>query len=138
MGTGSRLAISLAAISAVIVPTACGNIEEQSLCPAYAIYLTEVSAALESPVTDAATALTSIDKVRASLSQLRTASDSRFVTAIDDLDETINDMQLTLESVESQTDYATWAPLVEDTRLDARDAQLRLSNLLDPQCTPQR
>ena len=44
------------------------------------------------------------------------------------------DVVLTLDSVQDQADYSTWAPLVEDDLEAAADAAVTVEDAIEPQC----
>jgi hypothetical protein len=134
--TGRRLIVATAVLPLVLV--ACGESAERSLCPSYEQFLVarEVIRSVDAESATAAEAIEEIDEFRSSVLQLRENSDGRFRSAVDDLDAAISDVLLTLESVDPDEDYSTWAPLVEDDVETAQDATARVAELIAPQCAP--
>jgi len=130
---GGALAIALLAVG----PVACGDLEDQSLCRVYEDFLVarEETAAVD-PTAQTAAELTEIaDTYLATVRQLREATDGRYVEAIDALEVAVTDVVRTLDSVDPDEPYATWAPLVDDSIDDATDAADRVEELIGPQCT---
>lgn len=136
VGVGLRTAVVAFAFAGVLV--ACGDTEDASLCPSYAAYLSVVQPVLDADPTGATAQAASdaVEDVVGAVRQLREASDGRYAQGVDDLEAVLDDLARTLESVEDEADYATWAPLVDDTIEDAVAAHERLVELIDPACVP--
>jgi hypothetical protein len=130
--TGS-VAVALLAVSGL---AGCGDTEDASLCPSYTAYLSVVQPVLDADPTGATaqSASDALEDVIGAVRQLREASDGRYARGVDDLETVLDDLARTLESVEDEADYATWAPLVDDTIEDAVAAHERLVELIDPVC----
>lgn len=124
--------------AAIAVPAACGDSDEQSLCNVYADFVTARAAvqAVDPTQQTAAEATEIVEDYRDTVQRLRETADGRYRAAVDDLDVAIADGLRTLESVDDEADYATWAPLVEDSFEDAQDAAQRVEELINPQCNP--
>jgi hypothetical protein len=84
----------------------------------------------------AARATDAVEEVLAAVRQMRETTDGRFSDEVDTLETALDDLRLTLESVEDTADYSTWAPLVEDSMQDVADAAVAVSALIDPECAP--
>ena len=84
----------------------------------------------------AAGAIDAIQDYYDTIRQLRETTDDRFSVAVDDLDVAVADALRTLESVDGDADYTTWAPLVEDEFQVAREAADKVEDLINPQCNP--
>jgi hypothetical protein len=130
-----RGALVLALLTVALV--ACGDTEEQSLCPVYEEFLVardKVAAVV--PSAETAADLRGIaEAYLAKVRQLREAADGRYSDPIDALEVAVADVVRTLESIDADAPYATWAPLVEDSVEDARDAGDRVEELIGPECT---
>ena len=135
---GRRVFLASAALVVTGALAACGDTEDASLCPAYAAYLSVVQPVLDADPTGATaqSASDTVEDVIGAVRQLREASDGRYAQGVDDLETVLGDLARTLESVEDEADYATWAPLVDDTIEDAVAAHERLVELIDPACVP--
>lgn len=118
---------------------ACGNVEERSLCRAYDDFLAareEIRTVDPTSVT-AAEATDLVEEYVSSVRALRETTEGRFDTELDRLEAATRDILVTLESVDADEDYATWAPLVEESFDDARDAADRVVEIVDIQCNPE-
>lgn len=135
-----RASMALIALvaAAATVPAACGDSDEQSLCVVYADFVTARAAvqAVDPTAQTAGQAAEIVEEYLDTVQQLRETADGRFRAAVDDLDAAVADGLRTLESVDDEADYATWAPLVEDSLEDAQDAAQRVEELINPQCNP--
>jgi hypothetical protein len=118
---------------------ACGDSEEQSLCPVYQDFLdARAEVAAVDPTAETAADLTDIaDRYLATVRQLRETADGRFSDAIDTLEAEVADVERTLAGVDPDARYATWAPLIDDSIADAGDAADQVEELIGPQCTPE-
>jgi hypothetical protein len=122
----------------IAVPLACGDSEEQSMCPVFEEYL-EARAAIQAVDPTSATAAGATEAVEeylGAVQRLRETTDGRFAEAVDSLETVVADALRTLESVDDDAEYETWAPLVEDSFEDANDAAERVEELISPQCNP--
>jgi hypothetical protein len=120
------------------VPLACGDSDEQSLCVVYAEFLdarAEIQA-IDPTDKSAAEAVDAVDDYLSTVQRLR-ETDSTNSAAVDDLEAATKDALRTLESVDDEADYSTWAPLVEDSFEEAQKAADRVVDLYGPQCTPE-
>jgi hypothetical protein len=126
-------------LSAVaIVPAACGDPEDASLCTAFAEWI-DARAAINAidPTSESAAGETeAVEDYLASVRRLRQVSDDRYEQEIETLEASVNDVLLTLESVQDDADYSTWAPLVEDDIELATEAADELHEAIDPSCNP--
>jgi hypothetical protein len=126
---------------ATLIPLACGDQAERSLCAVYADLLaTEADVGeIDPTVVSASTAGRAADVAEEYVSavrRLRAAGDDRYRSAIDDLLTAARDVELTLSSVDAEADFATWSPLVAEDLEDARRAADRVHALIGPQCAP--
>lgn len=137
-GVGGRTAFVAVVLLAASGLAGCGDTEDASLCPTYTTYLSVVQPVLDADPTGATaqSASEAVQDVVGAVRQLREASDGRYAQGVDDLEMVLDDLARTLESVEDEADYATWAPLVDDTIEDAVAAHERLVELIDPACVP--
>jgi hypothetical protein len=135
---GGRAGSVAVALVVTGVLSACGDTEDASLCPSYSAYLTVVQPVLDADPTGATSqsASDAVADVVGAVRQLREGSDGRYARGVDDLETVLDDLARTLQSVEDEADYATWAPLVDDTIEDALAAHERLVDLIDPACVP--
>ena len=114
----------------------CGDIEDASLCTAFAEYLAvraEVRAAepehlLASDATDLAQ-----DYVDA-VDRLEDAADSRYTQQLDTLNQAARAVLLTLASVQDDADTDTWMPLIEDDLEDLENAAEVVIEAIEPSC----
>jgi hypothetical protein len=115
---------------------ACGDIEDQSLCTAYGELLQTRAGIQEldpSAVTAGAAEEQAKDYLDAVL-RLEETGDGRYGTALADLATAVNDVVLTLGSVQADEDYSTWAPLVEDDLEAIANAEVTLDESMQTQC----
>jgi len=132
-----RSPVLLCALGLVAVSlTACGDIEDQSMCTAYEEYLDARDAIQDVDPEDesAGEAAELVDRYLESVQRLDEAADGRFATELDALQLAVRDVLLTLESVQEDEDYSTWAPLVEDSLEVAADAAVSVMDAIDPEC----
>lgn len=130
-------AIALVAC-AVIVPTACGEPEELSLCTAFADFL-DVRADVQSidlEQESAAEALEHAENYLARVRRLKAAADGRYGQQLDDLESRTDDIIRTLASVQEDADVSVWLPLIEDDLELGADAAAALTADIEPSCTP--
>jgi hypothetical protein len=71
-----------------------------------------------------------LDSVR----HLQETADDRHDALFETLESAARDVLLTLESVQDQADYSTWAPLVEDDLEAVGNAAVTVEDALEPQC----
>ena len=130
-----RRLLAVAATGTVLLG-ACGDIEERSLCNSYEQFLVsqEVLRSVDAESETAAEAIEDIEEFQASLAQLRENADDRYRSAVDDLDAAVSNVLRTLEGVDPDEDYSTWAPLVVKDVKAAREAAAYVSELIAPQC----
>jgi hypothetical protein len=126
---------------AVVVPlllTACGDSDDLALCPSYAQFelARDVLRTVDAESETAAEAIREIEAFQSSVRQLRENTDGRYRSSVDDLDVAISDVLRTLESVDADEEYSTWAPLVAEDVETAQNASARVSELIAPQCAP--
>ena len=138
MGRSHSWLIGGTLIALSVVPLGCGDSEEQSLCEVYTEFLAARAnvQGLEPTDLTAAAAADVADDYLSTVQRLR-ETDTSNDAAVDDLEMWTQDLLRTLESVEDDADYATWAPLVEDTLEDVSKAADRVEELLKPQCEPE-
>lgn len=108
------------------------------MCDAYSRYLVTLQPVLATDPTGAtaATATKAVEEVLASVQQLRATADDRHSDELVTLENSLDDLRATLESVDDAADYPTWAPLVNDSVDDVVDATVIVDALLEPECTP--
>jgi HAMP domain-containing protein len=118
--------------------TACGESAERSLCASYEQFLEagEVIRSVDPESETAAEAIDEIEEFQSSVAQLRETTDGRFRSAVDDLDAAVADVLRTLQGVDPDEDYSTWAPLVADDVETAQAAAAYVVELIAPQCAP--
>jgi hypothetical protein len=125
-------------VAAAIVPAGCGDAEDASLCTAFAEFL-DARAAIDAvdPASESAAGATEIaEDYLASVRRLEQANDGRYGQQIENLETAVNDVLLTLESVQDDADYSTWGPLVEDDIELATDAADEVQAAIEPSCNP--
>jgi hypothetical protein len=123
---------------AVLLP-ACGDQEDASLCTAYGELLAaraEFEATVDPTNLDAEQATEVTENALAGVRRLKQAADDRYGQELDALENAVNDVLLTLESIRDDADIATWGPLVEDDLETARDAAAQVEDAIDPSCNP--
>lgn len=135
VGRRGRRLLAVAAIGPVLL-AACGELAERSLCTSYEQFLVsrEVIRSVDAESATAAEATEEIEAFQSSISQLRENTDGRFRSAVDDLDAAVSDVLRTLDGVDPDEDYSTWAPLVADDLETAREAAAYVAELIAPQC----
>lgn len=136
----SRRTTALVACAAVAVSlTACGDTEEQSLCPAYESFLAtrDEIRAIDPVATSAADATSLVEDYLQQVVRLQEVADGRYGAELDALDSATNDVLSTLDSVQDDADYATWQPLIKDSLEDVQNASARVDEAIAPSCTPE-
>ena len=135
VGRRRRRLLAVAATGTLLFG-ACGDVEERSLCNSYEQFLVsqEVLRSVDAESETAAEAIEDIEEFQASLAQLRENADDRYRSAVDDLDAAVSNVLRTLEGVDPDEDYSTWAPLVVKDVKAAREAAAYVSELIAPQC----
>jgi hypothetical protein len=124
--------------AAAIVPAACGDPKDASLCTAFAEWVDARAAinAIDPTSQSATTEIEAVEDYLASVRRLRQVADDRYEQQIENLETAANDVLLTLESVQDDADYSTWGPLVEDDIELATDAADELHATIEPSCNP--
>lgn len=133
----TRRVIVLASIMLLAgAATACGDVRDQSLCPAYEEYLSAATTvqAVDPEATSSAEAGELAQDYLEQVQRLQEVADDQDSVALTDLEAAARNVVLTLESVPDDEDYSTWAPLVDDSLDDAADAAAAVREALDPQC----
>lgn len=137
-GHARRGTILLALLTVSGVPLACGDQEDRSLCSVFerVVESRAVVAALDPQQATAGDAAKLAEEHQKLVEQLQQVTDGRYASAVADLNVAITDLRNTLESVDPDADYATWAPLVEDDLTAVRDASAHVESLIEPGCQP--
>jgi hypothetical protein len=112
------------ATSLAVAIAACAEPEEQSLCTVFDRFQ-EAAAQLEQVAVDggrAGEAAEGVEQVLGQVQHLQAVADNRYATELNQLEDALDDLLRTLESIEEDADASTWEPLVEDSAEDARQA----------------
>jgi hypothetical protein len=123
-------------VLATLVPMACGDAEDASLCTAYSEFL-DARAAAQAVDPEAETAESAIELIEdylAGVRRLEQAADGRYGQELDALETAVNDVLLTLESAPDDADFSIWGPLVEDDLELAADAATQVEEAIEPSC----
>jgi hypothetical protein len=133
-----RRAFAVTMALATLVPLACGTPEDASLCTAFDEFLAARAEIQTIDPTDetAADAIEIAEDYLAGVRRLEQAADGRYGQQIEDLETAVNDVLLTLESVQADAEYETWSPLVEDDLELAADAAAQVDETIRPSCEP--
>ena len=117
---------------------ACGDQEDASLCTAFVEFLDARATvqALDPQTLSAEQATDTAENYLASVNRLQQTVDDRYEQQVLDLENAVNDVLLTLTSVQDDADFATWGPLVEDDLETAADAAARVEDSIEPSCNP--
>ena len=86
---------------------------------------------------DGATAGEAGDSVEAVLGEVRNldaVADTRYSSQINQLEEALDDLLRTLESIQEDAESDTWEPLVSDSVEDAQHAASVVTELIVPVC----
>jgi hypothetical protein len=121
---------------ACVVPLACGDPEDASLCTAFGEFQ-DIRASVRSVdpnATSASEAIEVVEDYLAGVRRLEQAADGRYGTQLDTLETAVNDVLFTLESVQDDADFSTWGPLIEDDLDLAEDAAVQVDNAVAPSC----
>lgn len=131
---------TLALCALVLVPVGCADEEETSLCAVYEDLLAarDTAESVDPTAGTAGEIEVLVEDYRDQVRRLREVADHRYVAAIDALDVAVSDVLLTLASLQDSADYATWAPLLEDSLEEAAAAAAVVSDRIDPACRPDR
>jgi hypothetical protein len=118
--------------------TACDEPTADSLCPAFEQYLDARTTiqAVDFTTQSAAQAIAIAETYLASVDRLQTAAVDRYGVKLQALETAVNDILLTLSSVQDDADYATWQPLVQDDFETAQEAAGAVIDAIEPSCTP--
>jgi hypothetical protein len=132
----ARVLLCVAVIGGAAVLTGCRDSTDLSLCPAWGFYTHTAEQISKDRPTGGTAAdwLVAVHEVLGDLDQLREVSDSRHTDAISTAETALEELQGTLESVEPDQEYSTWAPLVSDDIDAVLDADQRLRELIEPEC----
>jgi hypothetical protein len=131
-----RVRTGLVAVVAIAVLVACADPEERSMCTAFDRFQ-ESADSLQEVSLDGATAGEAADAVEDVLGEVRNldaAADTRYSSQIDRLEETVDDLLRTLESIQDDAESDTWEPLVADSVEDAQHAASVVTELIVPVC----
>lgn len=136
MAKWRRRRIAFGVTVLLVVTAGCGDVEDQSLCTVYAQHLDERAAVqeLDAESLTATEAAAVAEGYLESVRRLQEVADGRFSAPLASLEEAAADVLRTLESVPADADYATWAPLVEDSLDAAADAAVTVQDAFEPQC----
>jgi hypothetical protein len=132
--------LALGAIAALVVTSAAcsdsDDLKDQSMCAAYADYLEDLAAvqALDPEATSARKAANVAEAYLNAIRRLQEVADSRYTAQLNTLEFAVSEVLWTLEGVEEDEDYSTWAPLIEDSYEDAADAAVTVEDLFEAQC----
>ena len=118
------------------IPLACGETKDASLCTAYDEFLNARTTmqAIDPTDQNAAQATDIAEDYLSAVHRLEQAADGRYGQKLETLDIAVNDVILTLSSVQDDADYTTWAPLVEDDLALAEDAAAQVVASIAPSC----
>jgi hypothetical protein len=131
-----RRVTALAVVLVVMGTAACGDIEDESMCSVYGDFL-DVRAELAEVDPEQETAADATELAEDYLdtvTRLQETADGRFGTELDRLESAVDDVLRTLDSLDDDADYATWAPLVEDSLENVADAAVSVEDAIEPQC----
>jgi hypothetical protein len=122
---------------AVVLP-ACGDPKDASLCTAFDEFVDARAAvrAIDPDSLNAEQAKDIAENYLASVNRLQQTADDRYEQQLFDLEAAVNDVLLTLASVQDDADIATWGPLVEDDIETAADAAAQVESSIEPSCNP--
>ena len=128
---------SLLGVSVLVtLPTACGDIRDQSLCAVYEDFLDQRAAvaAIDLDETTAGEAAEVAEDYLNTVRHLQEVADTRYGTVLYDLELAVANVLRTLESVPDDVDDDTWVPLVEDSVEEAADLAVSVDETLGVQC----
>jgi hypothetical protein len=117
---------------------ACGDPEDQALCPAYEEFRSTRDAvqALDPSSMTAGEATELAERYRQQVTRIQEVADGRYTSELDALESAVDDVLRTLASVQDDAEYETWQPLVEDSLEDVQDASARFVEAIEPSCFP--
>jgi hypothetical protein len=131
-----RASAGLVAVAAIAWLVGCADPEERSMCTAFE-RLQASADSLQEVSLDGATAGEAADSVEDVLGEVRNldaVADTRYSSQIDRLEETLDDLLRTLESIQDDAESDTWEPLVADSVEDAQHAASVVTELIVPVC----
>lgn len=126
----------LVAMLAVVWLVGCADAEERSLCTTFERFQ-ESATSLQHVSLDGDTAGEAADSVEAVLGEVRNldaVADTRYSSQIDRLEESLDDLLRTLESIQEDAESDTWEPLVADSVEDAQHSASVVTELIVPVC----
>jgi CHAD domain-containing protein len=132
-GRARTVLVAAVAIAALV---SCADPEERSLCTAFERFQ-ESADSLQEVSLDGATAGEAADSVEAVLGEVRNldaVADTRYSSQINQLEEALDDLLRTLESIQEDAESDTWEPLVSDSVEDAQHAASVVTELIVPVC----
>ncbi len=133
----ARLLVAIGlALGLATVTLACGDTDELAICPAYDDLVDARGAVqdLDFENSNAGETAAVVDEYLSSVHQLQAAADGRYGTVLDALEVAVNDLLVTLDSVQDDADYETWAPVVRDTAETAADAGVAAEQQIGASC----
>jgi hypothetical protein len=131
-----RASASFVAVAAIAWLVGCADPEERSLCTAFDRFQ-EAAASLQEVSLDGATAGEAADAVEDVLGEVRNldaVADTRYSSQINRLEESLNDLLRTLESIQDDAESDTWEPLVAEDVEDAQHAASVVTEVIIPVC----
>ena len=77
-----------------------------------------------------------LEAVLQHVTALQELADGRYTAELDSFEQTLDDLIRTLDSVQEDAEFDTWAPLIEDSVEDVDAAAARLVEAIEPSCSP--
>ena len=140
VGRTSRAAAAVALAAAAWLNASCGSdtAEKRSLCSSFEQLVITGAAIRASDVSDltAGEASDLAEAYQQRVTQVQEVADGRYGAELDALEQTVDDLVRTLSSIQDDADFATWAPLVEDSLEDVSTASRRVEQAIEPSCAP--
>jgi hypothetical protein len=117
---------------------ACGDVEDQALCPVFEefVVVRGVVQAVDVSEVSAGEAALLAEGYLQRVTRMQEVADGRYSSELDALELAVDDVVRTLASVQEDAEFDAWAPLVEDSLEDVRDASARVVEAIEPSCSP--
>ncbi len=126
------------AVTLPLVLVACGDPKDVALCTRFEEFLAiraETQAIREDPsALKADEAVELGDRYVAAVRGLKASSDDRYGQELDNLEQAVRAVVLTLSSVRDDADFDTWGPLIEDDIHLAENAATAVVDVIEPSC----
>lgn len=128
---------ALFAVTICLATASCADPQDSSLCTSFD-QLVATGDSIRAGVTGetAGELSDAADAALQRVTALQEVADGRYTSELDALEESLDNLRLTLASIQEDAEYDTWSPLVEDSVEDVNSAAARVEKAISPSCSP--